>query len=457
MNKKGFLGKNMAVSLNLKNIDKETKSKIIKNLRITPKKTQFNTNPSPIYMFCVNNVEDKIYFPMGVYKDYFDTFPIYGKIYPTINISPSFELLTVDTDPLKRKRDQNIVVKEALGKLKENHTVFLSCFTGYGKTRSAIYILCKLGHKAIVLCHSDIIKEQWKDELLKWCPGIKIQIITGNKPIDKQADVYIVGILKAKSLKRDEVSHIGTVIIDEAHICTITAFVNSLLKFQPKYLIGLSATPERSDGLQSLFTFYFGIQKNFIIREETKAFTVIKYQTRYVPEVSYQQFKGESVLAWTDMMTSLATIKERWIDVANIAIDYPTQKIILICDRVIMAENIFDYLTDKGEDAVLFIGKTKTWDKSKRILITSVKKGGVGLNDESLTMLILAADMRNVKQCEGRIRTTNNIVVDVVDDYSALENHWKIREKWYTKRGATIIYKNEEIKLDNRRFLKPLN
>lgn len=445
----------MAVSITLENIDKELKSKIIKNLRITPKKTQFNTNPSPIFIFSVNNVENKIYIPMGVYKDYFDTFPI--QPYPKINITPNFELLTIDTDPLKRKRDQNIVVKQALEKLKENHTVFLSCFTGYGKTRSAIYILCKLKYKTVVLCHSDIIKRQWKDELEKWCPNIKVQIITGNKPIDKNADVYIIGVLKAKTLIRSEVAHIGTVIIDEAHICTITAFINSMLRFQPRYLIGLSATPERADGLQSLFTFYFGPTKGFIIREEIKDFTVIKYQTTYVPEINYQYFKGEMVLAWSDMITSLANIKDRWRDIANIAVRYSTRKIILICDRVDMAENIFNYLTDKGEDAVLFIGTTKTWDKTKRILITSVKKGGVGLNDESLNMLILAADMKNVKQCEGRIRTTNNIVVDVVDDYTTLENHWKIREKWYIKRGATITYENENVDSDSPpRFLKPI-
>jgi len=61
------------------------------------------------------------------------------------------------------------------------------------------------------------------------------------------------------------------------------------------------------------------------------------------------------------------------------------------------------------------------------------------LDDPSLTMLIVAADMKNVKQCEGRIRTKDNIVYDVVDNYRTLETHWSIREKWYLKRGAVIV------------------
>ena len=111
----------------------------------------------------------------------------------------------------------------------------------------------------------------------------------------------------------------------------------------------------------------------------------------------------------------------------------------LLCDRKEMATNIYDYLIEKGDSVELLIGSKKTWDKTKRVLVAGVKKGGVGLDDPSLTMLIVAADMKNVKQCEGRIRTTNNIVYDVVDDYRTLETHWGMREKWYLKRGAKIV------------------
>lgn len=465
----------MAIALSLKETNKELRSKIIKEFRVTPKKTQFVTNPEPLFIFCVNQNEGKIYIPMGVYGDYirdpksskgsvfsesYEKFPFYK--HPKIKIPPKFNLLTKETDPLGRGRDQDIVVKKALHKLNKYHTVFISCFTGFGKTKCAIYILLTLGYKAIILCHNDTIKGQWKDELLDSTENIKIQIISGNQSFKEDADVYIIGILKAKSLTREDVKHIGTVVIDEAHICTVTAFTCSLLKFQPKYLIGLSATPERSDGLQNLLSFYFGPKEKFIIREEIKNFTVIKYTTKYTPEISYNHFQGETVLAWSDMMTSIAEIKDRQIEIANIAINYNTHKIILICDRVAMAKSIYNYLTEKGESVVLFIENQKSWDKSKRILITSVQKGGVGLNDPSLNMLILAADMKNVKQCEGRIRTTNNIVVDIVDDYETFERHYSIREKWYLKRGATIEYSgtskgySSKKTKESERFLKPL-
>jgi hypothetical protein len=328
-------------------------------------------------------------------------------------------------------------------------------------TMTGTYLLCHYGYKTMILCHNDTIKEQWKEEISKFTSGkAKIQIVKGNKTFDPTVDVYITGIQKAVRLEREDVMHIGMVIIDEAHICTTTAFTKSLLKFQPMFVVGLSATPERVDGLHTLLELHFGPKKEFIKREEIKEFTVIKYKTKYKPVISYQIVYGQATLAWTNMMSSLADIKERWIEIAEIAISEPTHKIILLCDRKEMAINIHEYLLEKGEDSELLIGIKKTWDKTKRILVAGVKKGGVGLNDPSLTMLIVAADMKNVRQCEGRIRTTNNIVYDVVDDYKTFESHWSLREKWYLKRGATIFVggSNKHIKplfKEPTRFLKP--
>lgn len=307
-------------------------------------------------------------------------------------------------------------------------------------TSICIYLMCYFGYKTIVLCHNNTIKNQWIDEITKFTKGkAKIQVISGKKKIDLDANVYIVGVLKAKSLIREDVRHIGMVIVDESHICTITAFTKSLLRFQPRYLIGLSATPERADGMQKLFDVYFGPRKEFIYRFEVKKFTVTKYTTSYKPVVDYQVVHGNTILNWSFMMTSLANMKERTIEIANIAIRRHDRKIILMCDRNNMATETFDYLTKKGESVELYIGKSKTWDRTKRILVTNVKKGSVGLNDPTLDMIIIAADMKNVKQCEGRIRTTNNDVYDIVDDYSTLERHWNDRRKWYINRGAEII------------------
>jgi len=66
------------------------------------------------------------------------------------------------------------------------------------------------------------------------------------------------------------------------------------------------------------------------------------------------------------------------------------------------------------------------------------------IDDTELIIIIIAKETKNVRQFEGRMRTTDNIVYELVDDYSTLEKHWKFREKWYIKRGATIITKTKK-------------
>lgn len=451
----------MAFALELSSLDNDTKKDIIRELSVKENKSRYSDKAKLYHVFNTNKSEDAVYLPLRQYSRYLDKFPHNPKDYSKMNVKFIYDLYTKETDPTGRCRDQDIVVEESLAQLKKSHSVFISCFTGFGKSMTGVYLSCFLGYKTMIVVHLSPLKGQWKDEITKFTGGkAKIQILEGNKPLDPRADFYIVGVQKAAKFPRDDLLDIGTVIIDEAHICTVAAFTKSILKFQPMYVIGLSATPERADGLQKLLTKHFGPQKDFIKREEVKKFTVIKYKTNYCPEISYQQVNGENVLAWVKMLSNLATIKKRWVEIAEIAISEPKHKIILLCDRQDMATNIYEYLTEKGESAELLIGNKKTWDKTKRILIAGVKKGGVGLNDPSLTMLILAADMKNVKQCEGRIRTTDNIVYDVVDDFRTFENHWNLREKWYRKRGASIVYKNSDPPKEGdgkvkKRYLKP--
>lgn len=430
----------MAFAIDIDSLNRQLKRKIGKELSVKSKKSLYNPNPKPNYAFASNRNDGKIYLPLGQYSEYLTEFPHLLEKYPHTNLEFVYELYTAETDPKDHGRDQKTVARQAIQQLKSHHTVFIAAFTNYGKTALATYLMCWSKLKTMVVCHSNILKGQWRDEIVKFTGGsAHVQIIKGRKGLDPNADIYIVGVQKASTLERKDLLDIGLVIIDEAHICTATAFTKSLLKFQPMYIVGLSATPDRRDGLDSLLYIYFGSPKEFIIREEVKDFTVVKYQTSYQPEVSYTVVYGIVIPDWSKIITSLANIEERWKEIAEIAISHPDNKIIILCDRQKMAKNIYEYLLEKGDSVEILIGNKQKWDRSKRVLVAGVKKGGIGLNDESLDMLILAADMKDVRQCEGRIRPTENLVYDIVDYYKTFEIHWKERESWYLKRGAKIV------------------
>lgn len=463
----------MSIALLLSSITPELKKEITKTCILKPAISQYDDDPAPVTCFAVNVDEDSVYIPLGTWRHFLDEFP--EREYRRTNVKCKKKLLTIETDP-KGYRDQDVVFQEALSHLKAERTVFLALPTGFGKTSISNYFTSHLKLPTLILCHLDSVSEQWEQEFKNFS-NAKVQRIKGKKPIDPTADVYICGVLKAKTLNREDVAHIGLIIFDEAHIATITAFSSSLLKLQPKYVIGLSATPSRADGMQKLLTMYFGPKKQFIERREVKDFTVYKVETPYEPEVKYQMVKNKMTPNWTHITNTIAYNPDRQKDIVDLCIQHRDHRILVLSDRTIQSQAIYDMLIKAGESVQLIIGAKKvkkvTEESLKaRIIVGASKKVGTGFDDPTLTMLILASDCKNVAQWEGRIRTTNNVIYDFVDNYSAFENHWnngrgKGREPWFVERGATIVVINKrpkgssfsrgKPKVTQKRFLKPNN
>lgn len=427
----------MAFQLKLSTLSKYEKEMIVKNLMVKAAPTQYDPHPKTQPCFIVDNKIDEIKLPLGVWQDYYEEFPN-TQSYDKINAIFTKTLLTADTDPSGRKRDQDVIVKDALEKLKKNGFVFLSVYTGGGKTLISIYLSIYLGYKTVILSHLDIVKQQWGEEYAKFS-NVKVQFL--NKPnlkLDPHADVYIIGIQKALSATENEFKNIGTVIIDEAHICTITAFTQTLFKFQPRYLIGLSATPDRNDGFHSLFNLYFGSNENFIVRKEKKPFTVYKVETDFEPEIKYKMVQRRQTVDWNTVVNSLDGNEERWQMIVDIILNNPTRKIMVLCNRKVLSKGVYELLIKYGEDAELLIETKKTWNKQARVLVAGFKKGGTGLNDESLNFIIIASDTRDARQYEGRNRQMNGILYHIVDKYEPLQKHYKECEQFYLEKGATV-------------------
>lgn len=426
----------MAIRLLLDRLSPEQRSLIVKECRVKPTATQYG-DPEPVNCFATSTKTGSIFIPIGLWNKIAPQFP--ERTFPKIDLISSKKMFTKDTDP-KGYRDQDKVVEEALIKLKRDRSVFIACSPGFGKTSMAAYLACKLKVKVAVLCHIDTVNEQWVEEFSKFT-NAKVQRVRG-KFLDEKCNVYVIGIMKASKMARDDFKDIGLVILDEAHIATITSFTNSLLKFIPNYLIGLSATPKRADGMHKILYTYFGDEKSFIVREEKKEFEVYKVETPYKPTINYTFTYGRPTLDWVGLVNSLAYNDDRQNYIVGLVLKHPERRILILSDRQKECGAIYEKLIIAGEESLLLLtgnSSTKKVDTTKyRVLVAGLKKAGVGFNDPSLTMLILATDMKDVVQREGRIRTNNNIIYDLVDDYSTLENHWKQRENWYLYRGATI-------------------
>jgi superfamily II DNA or RNA helicase len=439
----------MSFDIALKDLSTEWKAYIKSQCIFSDKPNKYTITPTTYKTYCVN--DGIVSLPLYLWNDMFDDFPNEG---PFSKIDAKFEGKLLE----ESQRDQQTVIKTVIERLEKKHSVLMALRTGFGKTMSALYLICHFGVKAVLLCHVSTLHEQWVKEAKKFCPNLKIQILEGNKKFDPDADMYIMGIIKSTHYDKKTFKNIGMVIVDEAHLTLTNTFTESLLNFKPKYLIGLSATPDRKDGMHRLLFPFFGKQDTFIIREEVKDFIVIKYKTIFKPEI---KTKYDGTLDWTHVVKSIACNEQRQRFAVSLMREYKNHKILALSDRVCevigctnyskctcrnKSKGIVPLLKEVGENVDYRAENKSTHNEDSRIVVGTFQKLGVGY-DSKRNLIMFLSDKTDVRQNEGRGRGADTVIIDLVDSFKPFESHWKQRELWYKKRGATILYKEMEQKI----------
>jgi superfamily II DNA or RNA helicase len=217
----------------------------------------------------------------------------------------------------------------------------------------------------------------------------------------------------------------------------------SLLTICPRYLIGLSETPYREDGLDKLLEFYFGNIK--IIREMFRKHIVYKVSSNLDIPI---ETTDNGRVNWNAVLKKQTECKERNELIIKIVKKYKDKNFLVLSKRVDQATYLFNRLKEDGEYVTSLIGKQQTFDKEARILVGITTKCGTGFDHPKLNALILASDLDSYFiQALGRIfrvKDTIPIVFDIVDNNFILQKHYKNRLETYRTTGGKIINFDKE-------------
>lgn len=320
---------------------------------------------------------------------------------------------------------------DCLSRMNKYGCLLISLYPGAGKTCLAIYLATKIKLKTLIICHRVVLMEQWKESIERFS-NATIEMIKPRKKI-KDADFYIINAQNVKKMGRDFFDKIGYVIIDEIHAIMAESLSESMFYVNPRYLLGLSATPTRPDGMDGLLDLYFG-KENCIKRELYHKHIVYKVDTGI-------EFEEESS-NWNALITAQCMHTGRNNMIINIIDSFPDRHFLVLCKRVHQASYIAEKLIDKGEKVSLMIEDTNKFDKESRIIVASLQKCGVGFSHDILDALIIASDMEEYFiQYLARVMRTEKvepIVFDLVDEHRGLKKHFGHRKKVYVKAGGTI-------------------
>ena len=171
-------------------------------------------------------------------------------------------------------------------------TLSLPC--GYGKTVCALALASALRRKTFVLVHTVFLAKQWEDRIKQFIPGAGVHKVRGAADFDEDKGCeFGIGLMQTvKNMSSSMFSNYGFLIIDEAHHLPCQTLQSCLPKFNSRYTLALSATPERIDGLTNFIYWSIG-RSAFLIRPSYPNVQVLKaeYERPFCGWRPFAQFR----------------------------------------------------------------------------------------------------------------------------------------------------------------------
>jgi len=338
----------------------------------------------------------------------------------------------------------------------EPHDGILSLQTGGGKTVCGLWIASQLKLPTIILVHNTFLKDQWISRIKDFLPNARIGQIQG-EIIDVNEKDIIVCMLQSISLKeypQETFTKIGFIIVDECHHIASEAFSKSLPKLTSKYMLGLSATPERKDKLMYVINWFLG---PLLYKSSTEDKIDSDVKVEYFeyepenPEFNSIIYNSNGVMFTSLMINKVVEYEPRNIFIKNILEDLflENRTMLVLTDRVEHTEKLFQLLSPNIQENTGILHSKLKQDqreilmKTKKILIATYSMCKEGFDVERLNTLIMATSRPDVDQIVGRIlriekskRRIHPLIIDIVDP--AFRNQFQKRLSLYKSRNYKI-------------------
>ena len=332
----------------------------------------------------------------------------------------------------------------------------ISLQTGGGKTVCALYIASQIKMPTIVLVHNTFLRDQWIDRIKSFLPKARIGTIQG-EIIDVANKDIVVAMLQSVCMKEyppNTFKSFGLVIVDECHHIASEAFSQSLSKLTSKYMLGLSATPERKDKLMYVINWFLGpmlYRSNTADKVDEKVRVEVYDFDPKDDEYNAIIYNNQGVMFTTLMINKVTEYKPRNDLIINLLDDLSQEdrQILVLTDRVEHTKTLFEGLPDRVKDQACILGsKVKSTERtkfceSKKILIATYAMCKEGFDVSTLNTLVMATSRPDVDQIVGRImrtektkRAVNPLIIDIVDP--AFRRQFGERLRLYKERNYQV-------------------
>lgn len=346
---------------------------------------------------------------------------------------------------------------------------------GKGKTFMALALAARLKKRFLVIVDKEFLLNQWKGEMEAFFPGLRIGVLQGPRaevdPAEYDVTLCMIQSLVQKTYPDGTFRTYGFSIFDECHHLGAANFSQALLKVQTKYMLGLSATPTRDDGLTKVFEWYLGKPTYWEKRREADTTVSVRGLQFHKEDESYSEvpvdYRGEPVLA--RLLTKVIECPERNEWIVETILDLLKEegrRVLVLGERIKQLEVFEEALAKRNPSLKLgyYIGgmkeeKRETAGREADVLLASYAMASEAMNIKTLNTVVLASPRKKVEQSVGRIlrerpheRKVMPLIIDVIDSHGMYQGQWRKRRAFYKACGYKILlqkYKSDETSEDS--------
>ncbi|MEJ7805513.1 MAG: DEAD/DEAH box helicase family protein [Telluria sp.] len=349
--------------------------------------------------------------------------------------------------------------QEALDVMLAHDVGTLIAPTAFGKTVTAAALIARRKVSTLVIVHRGDLMRQWKERLGSFLElnGQKIGVIgAGKKKPTGMLDIAVIQSLVRRDDLPELFGHYGQIIADEAHHLSAPSFEAAIKEGRSRYVIGLTATPIRSNGHHPIVFMQCGP-----IRHVAKRPT-------HVPKelvVHVGQLPTPPIPPHASIQEVIRLLAEDSNRNARIVADAITalnagRKVLLLTKRTEHLDLLYELLKDIPQPRFLLHGRMKTKerqvvieamaaleDDAPHILLASAQLVGEGFDHAPLDTLILTLPISwegTLQQYAGRLHREHSSKTEIlIHDYVELDNPqlsrmWEKRQRGYRAMGYRV-------------------
>lgn len=322
---------------------------------------------------------------------------------------------------------------------------------GAGKTVMACKIIAERNVPTAVVVPNTELITQWKRALKTFLPDVAVGQHSGSKKrLSGAVDLVTAQSISRSDSRTDFLADYGQVIIDECHRVGAAGLTSTLADLNVRYVLGLTATPYRSDALDQLLPMICGPIRHRLQLERPGPKHYAVHTTDFVYEADH--------IFWPDLDTALAADKVRNQIIADVVESAASgqHNVLVLAKRREHLTALQELLRDSetpvfqlhgGQSAMRRQATREQLNQSEHFILLAMSQvAGEGMDLPALDTLVLAAPVAfkgSIIQQVGRVTrdaTGENEVGAVVHDFvdkqvPALVNAARKRQSVLKKEG----------------------